>query len=212
MANVNSATPGGRNPASKPITIHFGTKAKRENLSSYSRAVLISIMKAAGVHTVWITSTYRDAHDQARAMSQNIEKKGAASQRKLYKGKPGSRLVDLYEREKAAVAEAEGRGIDTGLKGGFAVQRHLIMVLEKGITQVGPEKVSNHSGLQSILNVFDVDAKVMEPKGLADKFLAAAKKDPRVTRLIPPPKDPAFHFEIAQPGDFEISPLTRATA
>jgi hypothetical protein len=212
MANVNSTTIAGGSPASMAISIHFGPRAKRENVSSYSRGVLTSIMKAAGVHTVWITSTYRDAHDQARAMAHNIEKTGAPKQRALYKGKPGSPLVDLYEREKAAVAEAERRGIDTGVRDGFLLQRHLITVLERGISDVGPEKVSNHSGLQAILNVFDVDPATLKPKGCLDAFLKAARSESRVTRIIPPPKDPAFHFEIAQPGSFEVSPLTRATA
>jgi hypothetical protein len=144
-------------------------------------------------------------------MAQNIQKTGPGKQRALYRGKPGSRLVDLYEREKAAVAEAERRGIDTGVKGGFAMQRHLIMVLERGISEIGPEKVSNHAGMQAILNVFDVDPNMMVPKH-TDAFLNAAKNDARVTRIIPPPKDPAFHFEIAQLGDFEANPLTRVTA
>jgi hypothetical protein len=100
---------------------------------------------------------------------------------------------------------------DTGVKGGFAMQRHLIMVLERGISEIGPEKVSNHAGMQAILNVFDVDPNMMVPKH-TDAFLNAAKNDARVTRIIPPPKDPAFHFEIAQLGDFEVNPLTRVTA
>jgi len=210
MAHANSGSTGGT--GTKPITIHFGPKANRANFSSYSRAVLTSIMKAAGVHTVWITSTYRDAHDQARAMVQNLQKpNGVAKQRTLYRGKPGSRLVDLYEREKAAVAEAERRGIQTGVKGGFALQRHMIMTLERGISEIGQAKISNHSGMQAILNVFDVDPNTMEPARRTGEFLKAAKDDSRVTRLIPPPKDPAFHFEIAQLGDFDPSPLSRAT-
>ena len=211
MANVNSVTTGGGSSSSKPIAILFSGRAKREDFSSYSRAVLTSIMKAAGVYTVRITSTYRSAHDQARVMAHNIEQTGAKKQRALYKGKPGSRLVDLYEREKAAVEEAERRGIDTGVRVGFGMQRHLITVLERRISEIGQEKVSNHSGMQAILNVFDVDPHTMSPKD-AKAFLEAAKNDSRVTRIIPPPKDPAFHFEIAQLGDFEVSPLTRVTA
>jgi hypothetical protein len=61
------------------------------------------------------------------------------------------------------------------------------------------------------LNVFDVDPNMMVPKH-TDAFLNAARNDARVTRIIPPPKDPAFHFEIAQLGDFEVNPLARVTA
>jgi hypothetical protein len=173
--------------------------------------VLKSIMKAAGVHTVVITSTYRDAGDQARVMVSNIKSKGIKHQKRLYRGKPGSRVIDLYEREQEAIAEAERRGMDTGLDTGFAKQRHMISVLERRISDIGQDKVSNHSGLQAILNVFDVAPKSLVPPN-EKLFLAAARQDTRVTRLIWPPQDPAFHFEIAQLGDFEISPVSSATA
>jgi hypothetical protein len=168
-------------------------------------------MREAGVTSVWITSTYRDASDQARAMVQNIEKHGAASQKTLYRGKPGAELVDLYVREQAALDDAASRGIDTGVKSAFARQRHLMRVLEQKIEDMGADKISRHSGLQAILNVFDVAPSSMTP----DKrpaFLKAARSDPRVSRIIPPPKDPAFHFEIAQVGDFEVSSLAKTTA
>lgn len=211
MANVNLRTTGDGSAAPRPLSILFGVNAKQEHVSSYSRAVLKSIMRQAGVHTAVITSTYRDAADQARVMAANIRSDGVKHQKALYRGKPGSRVVDLYEREQAAIAEAERRGIDTGLDTGFAKQRHLISVLERKISDIGQEKVSNHSGLQAILNVFDVAPKSLVPRN-EKLFLAAAKNDSRVTRLIWPPKDPAFHFEIAQLGDFEISPVSSATA
>jgi hypothetical protein len=211
MANGSVHTTGGGNAALRPLSILFHQNAKPEYVSSYSRAVLKSIMKEAGVHTVAISSAYRDAGDQARVMVDNIRSKGAAHQKTLYKGKPGSRLVDLYEREQAAIVEAEHRGIDTGLHTGFARQRHLIGVLERRISEIGQEKVSNHSGLQAILNVFDVAPSSLVPHNV-DAFLKAAKNDSRVTRLIWPPKDPAFHFEIAQLGDFEVSARARQTA
>lgn len=210
MANVDTHGTGARPAGARPISILFGRNAKQEDLSTYSRAVLESVMRAAGVHTVRISSTYRSAGDQARVMVHNIQTTGAAKQRALYRGRPGSRVVDFYEREQAAIADAERRGIDTGLRTGLARQRHLIGVLERRIADIGQERVSNHSGLQAILNVFDVDPKSMVPPNTA-AFLEAASSDPRVTRLIPPPKDPAFHFEIAQLGDFDVSALTRQT-
>jgi len=148
-------------------------------------------------------------------MVQNIEKKaekggGVKKQKALYRGKPGSGIIDLYEREKTAVADAERRGIDTGLRSNFALQRHLLEVVERKISQIGPENVSNHSGMQAILNVFDVDPVSMRPHNIK-AFLKAAQNDSRVTRLIPPPKDPAFHFEIAQLGDFLLNARTSVT-
>jgi hypothetical protein len=211
MDSINLRTTGDGSSASRPPSILFGTNAKAEHVSSYSRAVLKSIMKQAGVHTVVITSTYRDAGHQARVMAENIQSKGIKHQKALYRGKPGSRVVDLYEREQTALVEAERRGIETGLHTGFAKQRHLISVVEREISNIGQDKVSNHSGLQAILNVFDVAPKSLVPRN-EHLFLEAAKNDTRVTRLLWPPKDPAFHFEIAQLGDFEISPMSRVTA
>src|SRR3954468_1246782 len=203
MTDINLRTAGGGSTPARPLTILFGVNAKREHLSSYSRAVLLSIMREAGVHTVVVTSTYRDSGNQARVMVANIQTKGIKHQKALYKGKPGSRVIDLYEREQAAITEAERRGIDTGLQAGYARQRHLISVLERKISDIGQEKVSNHSGLQAILNVFDVAPRSLVPHSqqTEDAFREAARKDSRVTRLIWPPKDPAFHFEIAQLGD-----------
>src|SRR4051812_7880655 len=187
MAKMN--VPNNRGGStSKGVVIHFGTRAKSHSFSGYSRAVLTSIMTEAEVHAVWITSTYRDASDQARAMVQNLEKMagkkgGLKRQKALYGHKPGSGIIELYERERAAVADAERRGIDTGLRSEFALQRHLLDVVERRISEIGPEKVSHHSGLQAILNVFDVDPASMRPHNVK-AFLKAAQNDSRVTRLI----------------------------
>jgi len=193
------------------VGIHFGPAAKRQHVSLYSQEVLGAIMKEAGVHALWITSTYRDAHDQARVMVHNIEKTGMKQQNVLYRGRPGTKILDSFAREAAAIADAARRGINTGLRPGFAMQRHMIGVIEKEIDRIGPENVSRHSGIQAILNVFDVDPASLVPNR-RNAFLQAAKHDPRVTHIIPPPQDPAFHFEIAQIGDFNIDPRTRETA
>jgi hypothetical protein len=214
MANINLHTSGEGSTAQRPLSILFGVNANREYVSTYSRAVLKSIMRAAGVHTVTITSSFRDAHDQARVMVGNIESKGVKHQKKLYRKKPGSRVVDLYVREKAAIEEANRRGYDTGLQTAYAKQRHLIRVLEDEISSIGQDKVSKHSSLQAILNVFDVAPKALVPhsKAIEELFIKAALKDARVTRLLYPPEDPAFHFEIAQLGDFPLSPESSVIA
>ena len=58
----------------------------------------------------------------------------------------------------------------------FARQRHLIAAVERTISAIGQEKVSNHSGLQAILNVFDVDPQSLIPHHY-DLFLAAARAE-----------------------------------
>jgi len=193
------------------VGIHFGPAAKRQYVSLYSQEVLAAVMKHAGVHTLWITSTYRDAHDQARVMVHNIEQKGMKHQKTLYRGTPGARILESFAREAAAIAEAARRGINTGLPPGFVMQRHMIGVIEREIDRMGPENVSRHSGIQGILNVFDVAPESLIPNRRS-AFHQAALHDPRVTRIIPPPRDPAFHFEIAQIGDFNIDPRARETA
>ena len=49
--------------------INFGSHAKSSDVSEHSRGVLKAIMASAEVYSVKISSTARDAYDQARVMS-----------------------------------------------------------------------------------------------------------------------------------------------
>jgi 2-oxo-4-hydroxy-4-carboxy--5-ureidoimidazoline (OHCU) decarboxylase len=183
------------------LGISFGPNAQPKYFSPFSRAIIEDIMRKSNVKSLMITSTFRDAHDGARAMLNNIEAKGVNSQLRLYRDKPGTAVIDAYTREEAAISAAEKMGIDTGLREYWSHHRHMLHVMERAIEKVGPDKVSHHSSLQKLLNVFDIAPSSLYPPRKSE-FEKAAKQNYRVTKLIVPPKDPAFHFEILQIGDF----------
>lgn len=66
------------------------------------------------------------------------------------------------------------------------------------IDEIGIDKLSNHGGDQSKLNVFDVAPSSIDDNK-KDAFITQAKADSRVSKFLKPPSDPGFHFEIPQP-------------
>jgi hypothetical protein len=167
-------------PADTDYNVVFGPNAKSGDLSDFSRSVLEDIMRAAGVATLTITSTQRSPQDQARVMYANIVRDGVAKQKGLYKA-PGQSVIDAY-----AAAKAAGKSPDE-IKAAMVAR----------ILELGPEKVSRHAADPKVLNVFDVSPSSVSH---GDAFVAAAKSDARVSKVLTPANnDPAFHLEIPQP-------------
>ena len=165
------------------VSIAFGQNAKQAAFTAFSRKVLSEIMRKAGVPGALITSTQRSPEEQARAMFQNLEAKGVASQKALY-GPNGDLVIDVFAAGKAA--------------GKTAAQIQADMT--KKIIGLGPSNVSHHAADPKVLNVFDV-APTSIPAGKQAAFKAAVRADPRVKKFLEPSDgDPAFHIEIAQPG------------
>ena len=165
------------------VNIAFGQNAKTAAFTPFSRKVLSEIMRKAGVPGALITSTQRSPQDQARAMFQNLEAKGVASQKALY-GPNGDLVIDVFAAGKAA--------------GKTAAQIQADMT--KKIIGLGPSNVSHHAADPKVLNVFDV-APTSIPAARQAAFKAALRADPRVKKFLEPSDgDPAFHIEIAQPG------------
>ena len=119
--------------------IKFGPHAKGTDVSDHSRDVLKAIMTSAKIFSVTISSTARDAYDQARVMYANCVSQGVEAQKKLY-GPAGDKVIDVYA---AAVAAGKDKAAT-------------IALMKAKIIAVGPTKVSRHATDTSILNVFDV--------------------------------------------------------
>lgn len=166
------AAPGG-------IEIAFGANARPETVSAFSREVLTGILRRAGLSRVIITSTSRDASDQARVMFQNLEKFGVAHQKRLY-GPSGDQVIEVYRQAKAG-----GKPADT-----------IRQLMTQEILRIGPTRVSRHAADPRVLNVFDV-----APSSVANRaaFEQAVKAEPRVAKFLVPPTDPGYHLEIPQP-------------
>ncbi len=150
-------------------------------VSMYSRKVLRDIMQASGINQIRITSTARTAADQARIMFENIERYGVSHQKKLY-GSYGDKVIDEYSvLKQEAKTEAE-----------------IILGMTEKINSLGPRNVSRHTADPEKLNVIDIaPSSIRLP--LRAKFEATVKRDPRVSKFLTPPLDPAYHLEIPQP-------------
>ena len=164
----------------KSITINFAPRADQSVVSSYTIQVLKDVLKAAGETKALITRTSADAHNQARIMYQNLETKGVESEKELY-GRNGDKVIDVYVTAKNA-----GKTPDQ-------IKRDM----ESEINKLGPANVSKHCADHQMLGVVDI-----APDSLSDsqKFEAAVKAEPRISRYFFPPKDRAYHLEIPQPN------------
>ncbi|HIA51847.1 MAG TPA: hypothetical protein EYN91_07120 [Candidatus Melainabacteria bacterium] len=158
--------------------VKFAKPQDAASVSTYSLDVLKSVLKTAGITSVIITSTQRTAKDQARVMYENLVKHGTASQRALY-GSNGDKVVDLY-------AKLTGKKTPTEVKA----------EMEKLILSIGPEKVSKHCADPKKLNVLDIDPAAIAPRSQA--FIKAVSNEKKISRLLLPPNDPAYHVEIPQ--------------
>lgn len=170
-------------------TVLFHTTADEDDVSAYSLEVLEDVMRKAGVTQVTISSTSRDAYNQARVMYNNIEAKGVEHQKELY-GRHGDQVIDTYT---SSGAEASKQKLT-----GTARRDYVITKMKAKIKAVGPSRVSRHAADTSKSNVFDVGPNSIQPQSKKADFATQAKADARITRFLEPPADPGFHFEIPQ--------------
>ncbi|WP_138733745.1 C40 family peptidase [Modestobacter excelsi] len=167
-------------PSSGAPVIRWAANAKREVVAPYALGVLTDIVRAAGLSEVLVSSTQRTPADQARIMFDNCRRLGPQSQLDLY-GPYGDRVIEVYIASSAA-----GRS-DAQVRAD----------MERKIIELGPTKVSHHTGDPRVLAVIDV-----APSSVADKaaFERACRSDGRVSYFLGPSNsDPAYHLEIPIP-------------
>ena len=136
--------------------------------------VLKEILKAAGLPRATVTSVSRTPADQARVMYDNCVSKGVAFNKNMYAA-AGDKVVDVYAANKTSPRDT------------------VIALMLAKLLEVGPEKVSKH--ISDTHYTFDV-APSSIPAGKQPGFLTAIKAHKAVSKVIPPPTDPAFHIEI----------------
>lgn len=85
---------------------------------------------------IYITSTARTPHDQARIMYDNCSR-DLAEQRRTY-APPGQRVIDVYENNLNRA------------------RNEVINLMETKINELGPSTVSRHLADPAIMNTFDV--------------------------------------------------------
>jgi hypothetical protein len=194
-ASLPSQTAGSAAKGATDVTISWGSNAKRDAVADSSLAILKDVVRAAGLSQATITSTARNATDQARAMYQNLVGPGVAKQKKLY-GPAGDKVIDVF-----VALRDEGKSPQE-IKDG----------MRDAIVAIGPSKVSRHCGDPTLLNVFDVGPNSLGDDEAKKAFNAAAAAEVgvRVAKYIPFPRDPGDHFEIKPSGGTAPAPAAGA--
>jgi hypothetical protein len=136
--------------------------------------ILKDILKVAGLGAATVTSAHRTPADQARVMYENCVSRGAAYNAALY-CVAGDRVVEVFEAN-----HDQPRAT-------------VIQLMTEKILEIGPEKVSMH--MSDTHYTFDV-APSSIPAAKHAAFVAAVLGNKAVSKLIQPPRDPAFHLEI----------------
>jgi len=114
-------------------------------------------------------------------MYENILRHGVTHQKNLY-GPSGDKVIDEY----------------SALQSNGKTKLEIINSMKAKITQIGAGKVSKHAADPKKINVVDIAPSSIN-MALRNKFVAEIKKDSRVSKLLMPPSDPAYHLEIPQP-------------
>jgi hypothetical protein len=136
--------------------------------------ILKDILKTAGLAGALVTSAHRTPADQARVMYENCASKGAAYNEALY-CVAGDRVVEVF-----AANHDQPRDV-------------VIQLMTEKIQEIGPSSVSMH--MSDTHYTFDV-APSSIPLEKHAAFVAAVLGNKAVSKLIQPPRDPAFHLEI----------------
>lgn len=153
----------------KPETIQISGKP----LPPDGQRVLAEILASVGLQKVTVTSTGRDAGEQAIAMYNNCVKNGTTEQYKTY-GKAGDQVIDVY------------------VKNAKKPRHEVIALMEAKIRELGPTKVSHHASEDAI--VFDVAQSSLDGAHL--KFLKAAKAHPLTDGARTINENRCIHVEI----------------
>ena len=140
--------------------------------------ILREILTACGLPSCEVTSAGRTVDDQARIMYENCEQYGVPAQKALYK-LPGQKVIDVYAQYHATLSKGA-----------------VMALMGNKILEVGSSNVSHHIVDLSHW-VFDI-APSSIPVEKHEAFIAAAATHPRVSKLLKPPADPAFHIEVTR--------------
>lgn len=166
------------------VKLRYGPNADSSTVSPYSEKVLQAILDEAGLDSALVTSTTRTPEDQARIMFDNLESQGVKAQLKLY-GAAGDRVIKVYEASKLA-----GKSPDE-------IKDDML----DAINRLGPSNVSHHVADPKVSNVIDIAPSSISDKKAFLQALREAEKQGLISKPFGPPKDPAYHIEIAQPKD-----------
>ncbi|MCW5964288.1 MAG: hypothetical protein KIT83_09630 [Bryobacterales bacterium] len=172
--NEASATGGNGNGGGSSTPLGGEPLLEGLTLPSGPAKVLKEILKSAGIARAKVTSVSRTAYDQARIMYENCVAHGAEYNKNMY-ASAGDKVIDVYEANKTKPRDT------------------VIELMRAKIVELGPTRVSTH--ISEDYYTFDV-APSSIPGTKLQAFEEAIRAHKAVTKLIPPPVDPAYHIEI----------------
>jgi hypothetical protein len=166
------------------VTSNFGTNANQSSVNKCSLEKIKEIANRLGIEEFEISSTARDANNQARIMYNNIVAYGVTKQKSLY-GSNGDKVIDAYSTAKAKTGSTA-----TTIK----------QAMEDKINELGPGNVFKHSADSNVLTVVDIKPSSIS-SSKRSKFVDAinnAVATGDVSRFLHPGNstDPAYHIEI----------------
>ena len=157
-----------------PVDINFNNGVDGSQISDYTMGVLRGIAREAGVNTINITSTQRNAQQQAAAMFDNTLRTGAQEQLDIY-GPSGDAVINVF----TDTWNGNNRNVT-------------IDAMTNAINEIGPENVSRHAANPAVINVMDVSQRTIRNHA---QFIQAAEQ--RGVRILN--ENNVFHLEIPQP-------------
>lgn len=171
------------------------------NVSEYSLNVLKEILMKACLRNARITSTIRNAREQAEAMYQNLYQKKNPNY-----NEPGKEVCKIFHQLKnenktsVEIISAMKEKIDVLMANGKIVSKHVNQenTLYYNVFDVSPKSL-----------VIDAAGKEKGQNSDRDKVYNIAHNDKRVKKILDLPhgNDPALHFEIPQPIAFDDAKL-----
>ncbi|MBN4046962.1 hypothetical protein JYU05_00280, partial [bacterium AH-315-P13] len=156
------------------VSIIFGPNADSSVVSDYSKDIIRDAGKSSGNNSIFITSTARDAENQARVMYINLER-DLAEQRATYRT-PGQAVIDVYVSLKEQGKSAS----------------EIRAAMTSKINSLGPSNVSRHASNSNQLNVLDVSIRRLTNPSA---FRKAIQVNPNVRIMN---ENAVFHIEIKQ--------------
>jgi hypothetical protein len=140
--------------------------------------ILKDSLRSAGAPVGTVTSTVRNASQQAHAMFEN-SLRSVAEQYQTY-GAPGDRVIDVYVRLTRGMTRAQI----------IANESSIVAAMTAQVLQEGPYNVSHHAGDPTKISVVDIAYSSFHGNGPLFKSAAAS----RVTKLLDENK--CYHLEL----------------
>lgn len=161
------------------ISVSFTPNVNRSVISAFALDFLKGLLLSSGNTSATITSSARTPFEQAKAMYNNIEQHGVASQKALY-ATAGDTVMDVYVASKASGKQRD----------------EILQDMTNKILEVGPSTVSRHSADFTKLVVVDIAPSSILNKAPWKSVLIETKLTFPGFNFILPGNDPAYHIEI----------------